>query len=162
MGIDGGVAALAVGRASFEDVYGSEHAALVGLARVVLDDSTQAEDVVQDAFAQLHGRFLRVGNPAAYVRITVVNGARRVNRRRRVAVRLGLADPPLDRQAEAPPYLLDAVRRLPVRQLEVVVLRFYLDLTVAEVAQELQVPEGTVKSRCARALAALKETMSDG
>jgi RNA polymerase sigma-70 factor (sigma-E family) len=162
MGTEGQLVALAVGRVGFEDVYAAEHAPLVRLARVVLDDPAQAEDVVQDAFAQLHGRFSRVGNPEAYVRVTVLNGARRVNRRRRAAVRLGLAHVPAGRDGDAPPYLLDAVRRLPARQLEVIVLRFYLDLTVPEVAAVLRVPEGTVKSRCSRALASLRESFGDG
>lgn len=161
MGIEGRLVTLAVGRPRFEDVYASEHAVLVRLARVVLDDPVHAEDVVQDAFAQLHGRFSRVRNPPAYVRIAVLNGARRVNRRRRVAARLGLASCSVERHADTPPYLLDAVRRLPARQLEVVVLRFYLDLTVPEVAAVLRVPEGTVKSRCARGLVSLREAIGD-
>lgn len=151
-----------VGDELFERTYVAEFDGMVRLARVVLDDPVHAEDVVQEAFAQLYRRMGSVRGPGGYLKVAVINGARSTNRRRRTAVRLGLTTigtaPAMDAGHDD---LLDAVRRLPRRRLEVVVLRFYEDLSVAEVAEVLGMPEGTVKSLSHRALLQLKEWVQD-
>ncbi len=143
---------------AFADVYRSEHDHLVRLASLLLGSSTVAEDVVQDAFAKLHGRLRRVDNPAAWLWTVVVNGCRNEKRRWAVARRHAhlLAvdtvepDVPVDE-------LIGSLRSLPIRQRTVVVLRFYEDLPEADIAALLGIRLGTVKSRLHRALAQLRE-----
>jgi RNA polymerase sigma-70 factor (sigma-E family) len=144
--------------ASFEAVYLAEHARLVRLATLVIGSSAAAEDVVQDAFAKLHGRWQKVASPEAWLHTVVVNAARNEVRngavRRRVLSGLGRdksgqLDPPVHE-------LIASLRRLNARQRAVVVLRFYEDLPEAEIARLLKMRLGTVKSTLHRALAQLR------
>lgn len=139
---------------TFDALYHREFAALLRLATVLVDHGEQAEEVVQEAFAQLYLRWSGVRDPRAYVRATVLNGCRKVLRRRRLA---RAWRPP----AEAPGelgfnHVLDAVRALPPRQRDVVILRYELQLGEAEIARTLGMPVGTVKSTLHRALARLR------
>jgi RNA polymerase sigma-70 factor (sigma-E family) len=139
----------------FEDLYEVQYAPMVRLAHVLVDTIEQAEEVVQDAFAAVYLRWSRLDNPGAYLRVAVLNGARKQLRRRRVA-RRSVAQP-LETDELAFNHVLDAVRRLPRRQRAVVVLRFELQLSEADIAATLGVPAGTVKSTLHRALARLRE-----
>ena len=148
--------------ASFAARYRSDHDRLVRLAGLILGSGLAAEDVVQDAFAKLHGRFDRVANPGGWLRVAVVNGCRNEHRRLGRARRhLPRLDRRLDHQAterpEPTPELIDSLRRLPLRQRTVVVLRFYEDLTEADIARTMGISVGTVKSTLHRALAKLRE-----
>jgi RNA polymerase sigma-70 factor (sigma-E family) len=145
----------------FDEHYGS----LVGLARLLLDDGDAAEEVVQEAFARLAVGRSRLRDPdraPAYLRSTVVNLARGRLRRRAVARRhpepapvpVGGADEFAVR-ADARRRVLDAVRSLPRRQREVLVLRYYLDLSEREIADSLGISAGSVKTHASRGLAAL-------
>jgi len=146
----------------FGALYRAEHDGLVRLAGLVLGSGVVAEDVVQEAFAKLHGQLDRVENPAGWLRVAVVNGCRnehrRLGRARRHVQRIGGAatgeaaaiDPPT-------PELIQSLRRLPVRQRTVVVLRFYEDLPEADIARIMHIRVGTVKSTLHRALAKLRE-----
>ena len=146
----------------------AEHAlGLTRLAQVMLGDRAAAEDVVQDAFFGLCRRWnylTDAGKARAYLRSSVLNGCRNVLRRQaRVPVAtlapdvLG-ADAPLladeDRRA--------ALRRLPDRQREALVLRYYLDLSDAEIARAMAVGESTVRSTAHRGLAALERILTGG
>ena len=82
---------------SFETLYQREFVGLVHLAMVLVDEQEQAEEVVQDAFAALYLRYRVVTNPLAYVRASVLNGSRKVLRRRRLVRRYG--SPPTDEGA---------------------------------------------------------------
>ncbi|HEY7627843.1 MAG TPA: sigma-70 family RNA polymerase sigma factor [Ilumatobacteraceae bacterium] len=140
---------------SFEELYQREYVGLVRLAMVLVDEQELAEEVVQDAFAALYLRYRLVTSPLAYVRASVLNGSRKVLRRRRLVRRYGT--PPADDAALEYNHVLDAVRRLPARQRAAIVLRYELQLTDAEIADTLNVPIGTVKSTLHRAVARLRE-----
>jgi RNA polymerase sigma-70 factor (sigma-E family) len=138
----------------FEVVYQREFHAMVRLATTLVDATEQAEEVVQEAFAQLYLRYRSVANPGAYVRRCVLNGCRRVLRRRRLVRR---QPPPTEEHGGLGfNHVLDAVRALPVRQRNVVVLRYELQLADQEIADTLGMPVGTVKSTLHRALARLR------
>jgi RNA polymerase sigma factor (sigma-70 family) len=143
----------------FEAFYHREFAGLVRLAMVLVDSQEQAEEVVQDAFAALYFRYRVVTTPLAYVRASVLNGSRRVLRRRSLTRRL-VGHQPLDSEMVYN-HVIDAVRRLPARQRAAVVLRYELQLTDAEIAETLKMPIGTVKSTLHRAIARLREEITD-
>lgn len=142
----------------FDTIYLAEYHAMVRMATALVDYQEKAEEVVQEAFAQLYLRYASVDNPVAYVRVSVLNGCRRVLRRRRLARALHAAS---QRDAEADGelgfnHLLDAVRRLPTTQRNAVTLRYELQLTDGEIATTLNIPLGTVKSTLHRALIRLR------
>lgn len=143
----------------------AHHRRLVGLARLLVDDQQTAEDVVQDAFGQLYRRWPWLRDKGAalpYLQVAVTNGARSALRRRGVrrrADRVDLTDAPSAEQtalgSEERRALRALIAGLPARQREVLVLRYYLDLSEAEIADSLAISKGSVKQHAARALAAL-------
>ncbi|MDO8389381.1 MAG: sigma-70 family RNA polymerase sigma factor [Actinomycetota bacterium] len=142
--------------ARFATFYRAERPAAVRLA-ALLTQRVAAEDVVQEAFAGLYPRFADLDNPAAYLRVAILNGCRQMHRRRAVELdrlpRLttpGVFDPEL-------PAMADAVAALPYRQRAVLVLRYWLDLSEDEIAEALGCRPGTVKSLSSRALERLGE-----
>jgi RNA polymerase sigma-70 factor, ECF subfamily len=153
---------------SFEEFFAATYGRLVGLLFAFLHDRAQAEDVVQDAFATalLRWRVLRrYHDPEAWVRRVAFRRAidhhRRTARQLRALRRLG---PP----SSLPPVgaehvdLVRALRKLPLTQREVLVLHYVVELAVEQVAAELRLPVGTVKSRLARARAALAQQLQPG
>lgn len=141
-------------RPAFEDLYRSNYAPMVRLAFVLVDTRDDAEHVVQDAFLALYRRYDRVLTPEAYLRTSVVNGARKLLRRRALVRRR-----PIDRPSPSElefNHVFDAVRRLPADQRIVVALRYEEHLSDAEIAEVMSIPVGTVKSRLHRALARLR------
>ena len=150
----------------FYERYGS----LVGLARLLLDRREDAEEVVQEAFARTLEGWDRVRSPSdpyPYVRRAVVNLARSGLRKRSVMrrVRLVPIDVPSPDVAvvasESRAELLEAVRVLPRRQREVVVLRYLEDCSTAETADALGISEGAVKTHLHRAMDAMAKTLED-
>ena len=151
-------------------LYRAHALGLVRLAVVMLGDRPAAEDVVQEAFCGLYRRWYSLsdtGNALSYVRSSVINGCRTVLRRRRRQSD-GLAGEPPGESAESAALIseehrqvLAAIRRLPSRQREVLVLRFYLDLDEAEIARSMRISRGTVKSTTSRALAALGRLLGE-
>jgi len=167
------VATVAVPTTGWEDVerlYRAQRDDLVRLAGLLLDEPGDCEEVVQDAFVAFH---LRRGAVAAdrvpaYLRSAVLNAARSRLRRRRVADRLGRIRPGSPRTPEDETILGDrrarvlaAVRRLPRRQQEVVVLRYWLDLSEADIAASLGISAGSVKTHASRALATVARTLGE-
>lgn len=143
---------------SFDDVYRRESAPMVRLAYLMVDSETQAEEVVHDAFATLYERWSRVDNPGAYLRTCVVNRCNDVHRRR--ALERRWRQRPADEHAElGADHLLDALERLPLKRRAALVLRYYDDRTVADIAEILGVRPGTVKSMLHRGLAQLREAI---
>lgn len=151
-------------------LYATHRLYLVRMAALLVDDLPTAEDVVQDAFFALHRRRDGLRDPAAtlgYLRVSVVNGARSVLRRRQTARRhLRVAEPDHVEAADASTLLADehrqmlaAVRRLPQRMQEVLTLRYWADLSEAEIAEALGISRGAVKSTASRALAKLSDQM---
>ena len=157
-----------------EGIFRQSHADLVRLALLLVGDCASAEDVVQDVFTRLcaRGRELDQDRALAYIRTAVVNGCRSVLRRRALARRIAItgAAPWRDTQesaehtailAEDRRRVLAALAALPARRREVLVLRFYLDLPVAEAAAILGISQGSVKSAAARGLAALARRLGE-
>ncbi|MFZ4720838.1 MAG: SigE family RNA polymerase sigma factor [Ilumatobacteraceae bacterium] len=141
-------------REPFEVLYQREFRPMVRLATALVDEAGQAEEVVQEAFAALYVRYRVIDNPVAYLRVCVLNGGRKVLRRRRLTRQHPpIPDEPGDLVFN---HVLDAVRRLPTRQRNAIVLRYELQLSDQEIAETLGVPVGTVKSTVHRALARLR------
>ena len=145
-------------RDPFDVVYHREFRSMVRMATALVDSPEQAEEVVQDAFAALYLKYRLVSTPLPYVRASVLNGSRKVLRRRMLMRRLP-AEPQAD-GALVYNHVIDAVRRLPARQRAAVVLRYELQLTDAEIAETLKMPIGTVKSTLHRAIARLREEVT--
>jgi RNA polymerase sigma-70 factor (sigma-E family) len=152
-------------------LFRDHHGELVRLAVLMVGDLPTAEDVVQDVYASLHRRWSEIAAPdevLPYVRAAVLNGCRSVLRRRGLARRLGAMHPDDAKSAESEVILsedrrqvLAALARLPRRRREVLVLRYYLGLSEAEIAAVLGISPGTVKSTAARALAALARDLGE-
>lgn len=148
------------GRASFDDFYRAQFPRLVPLARALCGAGV-AEDIAQEAMLASYRSWPQVSQlaaPEAWVRKTCANLAVSAFRRRvcelKALVRLGPAvdRPPLSPDGEA---FWSAVRALPKRQAQAAALRYLYDLSVAEVAQTLDISEGAVKQHLSRARAAL-------
>jgi RNA polymerase sigma-70 factor (sigma-E family) len=152
-------------------LYHEHSLGLVRLAFIMLGDTGSAEDVVQEAFLGLYRRWGGLSdtdNALTYVRSSVLNGCRTLLRRQSRRDRVVLAEPDME-SAEARALLdeehrevLAAIRRLPDRQREAVVLRFYLELPEDRVAEVMQVSRGTVKSATSRGVAAVGRMLKEG
>ena len=154
------------------DLHRAEYGNLVRLARLLLDDVATSEEVVQDAFVAFQLRWRSIREPhkaAAWLRSAVLNGARSQLRKRRVRERLlprgGVSDgPPADRGALAADEhrrVVEALRQLPRRQQEALVLRFYLELNERETAEAMGLSAGSVKTHVHRGLAALTPLLEE-
>ena len=160
-----GASAAAVGA-----LYKASALGLIRMAYVVLGDLPSAEDVVQEAFVGLYRRWDRLADPAGatyYLRTSVLNGCRSALRRRAVR-RRPLADPPSAVSAEMVVLggeeredVIRALRRLPDRQREVLILRFYAELPDEQIARVMGIRPGTVRSTAFRALDALGRTLKE-
>ncbi|QMU67138.1 SigE family RNA polymerase sigma factor [Streptacidiphilus sp. P02-A3a] len=151
------------------ETYQAHYRSLLGLAALLLDDTASCEDVVQEAFIRVHAARRRVREPdktLAYLRQTVVNLSRSTLRRRILGLRLLQKPMPDMASAEEGAYdalerdqLLQAMRGLQRRQREVLVLRYFADMTEAQVADSLGISIGSVKAYGSRGLAALRQSM---
>lgn len=147
-----------------------EHAAsLARLARLFVDDRNAAEDLVQEAFIRLarHAHRIEDGSKsAAYLRSIVLNLARDHNRRGLVSLR---HRPPADAEQATTEdevvlrddqrQVIDALRQLPLRQRDCVVLRYYFDSGIAEIAETLGISQNSVKTHLKRGLVALEHRL---
>lgn len=150
-------------------LFTEHYKSLVRLASLLLDDVPSCEEVVQDAFVKMQTLKKRPepGKEAPYLRSIVLNGARSRMRRRLVRrrTRLDRQTPADSAEANAMRRLanqevLEAVRKLPRRQAEVVTLRYFGDLSEAEIAETLGIAPGSVKTHANRALAALGKILA--
>ena len=149
-------------------LFSAHYRALVRLAVLLLHDRAVAEEVVQEAYVELHARWTRLreaDKALAYLRTTVVNRSRSALRRRGVAERFAAREPAPRTQPSAETSVLlslehdevvAALRTLPARQREALVLRYYADLSEAQIADAMGVSRGAVKSHTARGIAALR------
>lgn len=150
-------------------LYSANYRSLVRLAAMLVRDAGTAEEVVQDAFVAMHGGWRRLRDPdkaLSYLRQSVVNRSRSVLRHRAVVEKYapkGLPDAPsaeagaigeLERSA-----VIEALARLPARQREALVLRYYADLSEAEIAHTMGISRGAVKSHTARGMTALRNVL---
>ena len=159
------------------ELYAAHWTGLVRLAWLLLRDDLAAEEVVQDAFIAVHRRWDSLRQPAAavaYLRRSVVNGARSGLRHRGVEERY-LAREQVEPNAsgrrteasaeeralaaETTSSMILALGTLPQRQKEVLTMRYYLDLSEAEIADALGISAGSVKAHAHRGLAALRDRM---
>jgi RNA polymerase sigma-70 factor (ECF subfamily) len=151
----------------FDAFYAASYQRVVGQVYALLGDLAEAEDVTQDAFAKASFHWKRIAaydQPEAWVRRVAFNQAyNSIRRARRWLVALARHGPP----AQVPAVSADrldlhrALRRLAPRHREVLVLHYVAELSVDEVARQLRLPLGTVKSRLSRARNALAEQFGD-
>jgi RNA polymerase sigma-70 factor (sigma-E family) len=151
------------------ETYQAHYRSLLGLAALLLDDTASCEDVVQEAFIRVHAARSRVREPEktlAYLRQTVVNLSRSTLRRRILGLRLLPKPMPDAASAEEGAYdalerdqLIGALRGLQRRQREVLVLRYFSDMTESQVANALGISVGSVKAYGSRGLTALRGVM---
>jgi RNA polymerase sigma-70 factor (sigma-E family) len=158
------------------ELYQAHALGLIRVAYLMLGERQAAEDVVQEAFAGLYRRWDKLSDPGKalpYVRSSVLNGCRTQLRRHgrapAVTAAAGLADAALPvvspesavLSAEQRRSVLRALRQLPPRQREVLVLRFYLDLSEPEIAAAMGIGPSTVRSTAHRALGALGRLLEE-
>ena len=147
-------------------IYSTHYRALVRLAALLVRDIATAEEVVQDSFVAMHSawRRLRDSDKAlSYLRQSVVNRSRSVLRHRVVVDRNAPKPAPDEPSAEQGAITLlersaviSALRTLPPRQREALVLKYYADLSEAQIASTMGISKGAVKSHTARAMASLR------
>jgi RNA polymerase sigma-70 factor, ECF subfamily len=152
---------------SFEEFYTAAVGRLLGQLFPVTGDLHEAEEVVQEAFTRAAARWTRLRDydvPEAWVRRVAMNLAadRARSLRRQASTILKLSPSPevpaVSVEALA---LAQALRTLPVRQRQVIVLHHLVDLPVEEVARTLDMPDGTVKSLLARGRKALAAKLGE-
>jgi RNA polymerase sigma-70 factor (sigma-E family) len=151
------------------EIYHGEYKSLVRLAVLLVHDVPTAEEVVQDAFEAMHTAWRRLRDSEkalSYLRQAVVNKSRSVLRHRTVVDKNAPKPAPDEPSAEHGALALiersavvAALRTLPDRQREAVVLRYYADLSEADIAATMGISRGAVKSHTARAMAALKSIL---
>jgi RNA polymerase sigma-70 factor (ECF subfamily) len=145
----------------FAAFYAGSYRRLLGQLFAVTGDLAEAENVLQEAYARAFARWSRVGDyelPEAWVRRVAINLAAMAERslRRRARALLRLGPPPVVPELGPEAIdLRDALRALPLGQRQAIVLHHLVGLPVEEVARELRVAPGTVKSRLARGRAAM-------
>jgi RNA polymerase sigma-70 factor (sigma-E family) len=154
-----------------EQLYAAHWRQLVRLSVLLVHDQALAEDVVQDAFVAMHGRWSRLRDPdkaLAYLRQAVVNRSRSALRHRVVVERHARTKAAGEVSVDGPTVggarrdaVRDALRRLTERQREVLVLRYYLDWSEAQIADALGISRGAVKAHAHRGSAALRELLGD-
>ena len=148
----------------FTDFVAGMQAKMVRLAELLTGDRDRAEDLAQDGFAKAFAAWRRIRDqdPAAYVRRCIINANIDWWRRRgwRERPHADLPDrpggPDVAAALAARDLVLRALARLTARERAVLALRFYFDLSEAQISAELSIAQGTVKSTLARALAKLR------
>jgi RNA polymerase sigma-70 factor (sigma-E family) len=150
-------------------IYKAHVLSLTRLAHVMLGDRAAAEDVVHDAFCGLYLRWHHLADTSkalSYVRSSVLNGCRSAMRRRIPAGVDG--EPPPAASAESAVMaweerqeIMRAIRQLPPRQREVLVLRYYLDLPDADIAAVMGIGASSVRSAARRAGQSLGRIMRE-
>ena len=146
-------------RPTFEQLYRDAYQPMLRLASLLVDTVDEAEHIVQDAFVAMYRRYDTVRNPGGYLRVSVVNGCRKTLRRRRLVRRRSAErDEPSELVYN---HVIDQIKRLPVDQRILVGLRYDQQMTDTEIADELGIPVGTVKSRLFRAISTLRTSNGD-
>jgi RNA polymerase sigma-70 factor (sigma-E family) len=155
--------------AAVTELYAAHYRSLVGLAALLLRDQATAEEVVQDSFVAMHSGWRRLRDTdqaLGYLRRSVINGSRSVLRHRAVVGRVAVPPPPDVPSAEQDAMTLlersamvAAVDGLPLRQREALVLRFYADMSPAQIASAMGISASAVKAHTARALSSLRSIL---
>jgi RNA polymerase sigma-70 factor (sigma-E family) len=152
-----------------EELFANEGVSLVRLARLFVDDRNAAEDLVQEAFIRLARNTHNIEDRAkapAYLRSIVINLARDHNRRGLVSLRHHLPFDEARASAEDEIVLsddrqrvLDALRDLPLRQRSCLVLRYYEELGIDDIAAVLGISRNSVKTHLSRGLTAMEQRL---
>jgi RNA polymerase sigma-70 factor (sigma-E family) len=150
-------------------LYSTNYQSLVRFAAILLGDAAAAEEVVQDGFVAMRGAWRRLRDPdkaLCYLRQSVVNRSRSVLRQRAVADQYAPKPAPDAPSAEEGAVALlersavvAALRALPARQRETLVLRYYAGLSEAQIASAMGISRGAVKSHTARGMSALRSVL---
>ncbi len=157
-------------RLTLPELYDQQYRTMVKLASMYVDDTTAAEEVVQDAFVKLVSGGYRIedARQVAYLRQMVLNGARSALRKRKVRRAYNPDDPGTAPSAEVGGVasaererVMAAIRQLPKNQSNVILLRYYLELSEAEIAETLGIARGSVKSHAHRGLKKLRSVLGD-
>lgn len=153
------------------DLHREHYRSLVKLASLLIDDRATCEEIVQDAFVSVFRSSARVRDESklpAYLRSAVLNGSRSHLRKQQVRSRFRVVRPDDAASAEVSVLasdeqraVLEALRTLPDRQRDVLVLRYWLDLAEAEIATTLGIGAGTVKTHARRGLESLSKKLED-
>lgn len=140
---------------SFEAFFVEAWPYAARLAGLMTQNASVGEEMAQDVLARMYSSWDTIEQPFGYLRRGLVNAAHNQTRSERTSrLKLPLiasadhVDPDADHMA-------DAIAALPIRQRTVIVLRYYADLSEADIAQALDCRPGTVKSLASRALAQL-------
>jgi len=160
---------LAAAEAGVTALYQAHALGLMRLAHVMLGDRQSAEDVVQEAFCGLYRRWSHLsdaGRALQYLRASVLNGCRSLQRRTPPRGQPGDGQPVVSAEAtvltgEERREVMRALRRLPARQREALVLRYYLDLSAEEIAATMGIGPSSVRSAIHRALASLGRMLQE-
>ena len=150
---------IATATVDVDALFVEERPGLVRLAFLLTGSSETAEDVVQDAFERCLSRLDGVNKAGAYLRTAVVNGARSKVRRERRAP--ALPAPMATELGESALELWAALRTLSERRRTALVLRYWVDLPVNEIARVMDCRPGTVSSLLHRGLADLRKELAD-
>jgi RNA polymerase sigma factor (sigma-70 family) len=149
-----------VGHHTFDEIFASERGPMVRVAFLIVGSQAIAEEIVQEAFAGLFTHFERVDNAIGYVRTAVVRGAVTWKKRRTMeADRLARVDEPGSTGIGEIDTTWDALRALRPDRRAVLVLRFYEDLSHAQIAEVLGCPVTTVRTRLHRGLSDLRKEL---
>lgn len=153
------------------DVYDAHWTVMVRLASLMLDGTGEAEEIVQDAIVAIYARraqFPDAASAGGYLRTAVVNRCRSVHRHRAVVNRTRPHELPTPEQPDAVAirrhvgdHVMAALRVLPQRQREVLILRYYAGASEAEIADALGISRGAVKSHAHRGMQALRTALAE-
>lgn len=146
------------GTDTLEVLFREEYAPMVRLAYTLVGNNAEAEELVQDSFADVHRRLDEIREPGAYLRTSVVSRCRSLLRRRRV-MQQHPPQPPDDLPGDASE-LWDVLAGLSEDQRIAVVLRYYGQYRASEIAQIMDVPGSTVRSHLKRGLATLRKELA--
>jgi RNA polymerase sigma-70 factor (sigma-E family) len=151
------------------ELYSAHYRSLVRLAAMFVRDAAAAEEITQDAFVAVHHAWPRLrdySKALSYLRQSVVNRSRSLIRHRAVADKHTPEPAPDSPGADQVAFgilersdVITALRGLPDRQREVLVLRYYADLSEAEIAKAMGISQGAVKSHSSRAISTLRKTL---
>jgi RNA polymerase sigma-70 factor (ECF subfamily) len=149
---------------SFEAFYRAEADGLYRALNISLGNSALAREATDEGFVRAYQHWRKIkayDNPAGWVYRVGLNWARS---RLRKTKREVITDEVHDTAATDPtdPTLADALQQLPMEFRSVVVLRYLMQWSTAEVAEALDIPSGTVKSRLSRGLEQLRDALHDG
>lgn len=145
----------------FENLYRSQHGNVIRLTRLLTGSEAHAEDLAHDAFLRVYRRETPIDEPVSFLRTVTVNVCRNWYRStQREQLRVARHGPDLDQVSSQARELDASLARLPYQERAVIVLRYWLDLPEADIANILGCRPGTVKSRHTRALRKLNKELS--